>query len=284
MNYNAFGLVISCDIDLSDRLELTHAKSDIVISKSAFKLPSMSESNVYRRGEQASFGEDSAAMYLKWAAYGEFRISNGDLIEYQAVNQETFQMFVLSEVIGILCWQRGYFLLHAGAVAINGKAHVFTGTPGMGKSTTITALWQAGAHVLSDDLVVIKDYKACLQSLNELKIWEKTVEGLEINRALLRQSQEGIKKYLLPTKSPIKTAYPLAAIRFISEQENPILPAVEMLKYFPLPHQILQKEAIKKHFEDAVNISKNCEMKHLKRFTDFTTLKTWAQDYIRNAK
>ena len=52
--------------------------------------------------------------------------------------------------------KRGYFLLHAAAVALNGSAVLFVGPSGSGKTTTCLALIHAGWQLLSNDIVLLK--------------------------------------------------------------------------------------------------------------------------------
>lgn len=62
---------------------------------------------------------------------------------------------VLHHALAHLLGGRGRLLLHAAAVAREGRAVLLTGPTGAGKSTTAYGAWRAGWSVLADDLVVI---------------------------------------------------------------------------------------------------------------------------------
>jgi len=54
-----------------------------------------------------------------------------------------------------LLFQRGVTVLHASACAAAGKLFAFAGVSGAGKTTTVRAFCDAGARVLSEDLVIL---------------------------------------------------------------------------------------------------------------------------------
>lgn len=60
---------------------------------------------------------------------------------------------LLGPVWGTLIRLRGRLALHAGAVAVAGRALLFAGASGAGKSTLLAAFAAAGARVLADDQV-----------------------------------------------------------------------------------------------------------------------------------
>ncbi|HVW11125.1 MAG TPA: hypothetical protein VHC90_21215 [Bryobacteraceae bacterium] len=57
--------------------------------------------------------------------------------------------------MGYLLRQRGYLALHASAIAVNGKAALFLGQSGAGKSTTAAAFYSRGHQVLADDVAAV---------------------------------------------------------------------------------------------------------------------------------
>lgn len=282
VNYEGFGEVISSDMDFGNRLPKTDKPASLTIRKGSFELPFMQATNVFRAGEQAHVGLQEGIFYVSWGHFGQYKISSIANIQYQNTARETAPLFLLSEVLGIACWLKGKFVLHAGAVAINGKAHIFAGTPGMGKSTSIASLWQLGAIVLSDDLVLI-DFIAdginCVPTLPEIKVWEESADGLGISKTSLHAAVEGKKKYLLPTQNST-SSYPIASINIISNEPMESFAGLELLKYFPLPNQLLQGEQLKRHFKESLIIQKNCEINLLKPKSSFLDLQNWAKQFF----
>lgn len=64
--------------------------------------------------------------------------------------------YLLGQVFGFALHLRGYVCLHASAVAIDGKAVLFAGDPGTGKSSTAAAFAEQGCPLLADDISAVK--------------------------------------------------------------------------------------------------------------------------------
>jgi hypothetical protein len=63
--------------------------------------------------------------------------------------------YLLGPVLGLLLRLRGVTCLHASAVTHAGRAMVFVGSEGAGKSTTAALMAQKGCAVVSDDVVAL---------------------------------------------------------------------------------------------------------------------------------
>lgn len=66
--------------------------------------------------------------------------------------------FIIRHILLLLLYKRNGFLMHGSAVAINGKAYIFTGPSGAGKSTIMKMLNEE-YPALADDSVIIKQEK-----------------------------------------------------------------------------------------------------------------------------
>ena len=67
----------------------------------------------------------------------------------------TLEHLLYDQVYPRLFAHEGQLVLHAGAVEIGGKLALFLGDSGMGKSTLVASLYQAGAPLLNDDTLVV---------------------------------------------------------------------------------------------------------------------------------
>jgi len=74
-----------------------------------------------------------------------------------ALCQEDLTVLLLGPVFGQILRLRGTTVLHASAVALEGKALAFVGHSGAGKSTTMAALVRQGCRFLSDDKVPLHE-------------------------------------------------------------------------------------------------------------------------------
>ena len=64
--------------------------------------------------------------------------------------------YLLGPVTGFVLRVRGVVCLHASAIAVDGRAIVFVGDIGAGKSTTAMAMGRLGYPIISDDIVPIR--------------------------------------------------------------------------------------------------------------------------------
>jgi hypothetical protein len=63
--------------------------------------------------------------------------------------------YFLGTVLGALLARRGFFTLHSSAINVNGKAILFCGKSGAGKSTTAAYFEMQGHPLISDDICPI---------------------------------------------------------------------------------------------------------------------------------
>jgi hypothetical protein len=71
------------------------------------------------------------------------------------VEARRLRLFILSWLLSAVLLQRGRLLLHASAVAMNGRVVAFVGQRGAGKSTLASALYERGSALVADDLLAI---------------------------------------------------------------------------------------------------------------------------------
>lgn len=295
-NYRAFNLTFSSDLDLDDFLPLSDLSADVFIKKGKVNKSNLNPTNVFRGGICAACGVNSTNnITIHWSDVISFEMINGHTIVYEAYTDHlpTQQLYLMAEAMGIILYQRGLFLLHGSAVLINGKAQVVVGTPGAGKSTTAAAYWAAGQTLLSDDLVAISFYEGVphvLPSLPHFKIWEKSVDGLGIDKKILRRSFEGSTKFLYIQNlatfpfDPI----PLERITLLKSPEyqqqistfTPLNVHAEMVKHFPLPSSLLQGDYLKNHFTEAITLSKTIKLEIIDRPEGFENLKAFVNSRI----
>ncbi len=297
MKYYAFGLTIETDINFDNLLQKSEASTDILITEGGVSEKCGQLTRIHRRGVQARSGKTQNSFILNWIGIGKFKISAGKQIIYQnlGADEGTLKLFLLSEVIGIILYQREHFLLHASAVEIGGKAFVFMGVPGAGKSTTATAFGKAGRTVLTDDLTAIKiiDGKAfVVPAFPQYKVWKSALIGLQIDYAKLAPSFEGVNKFLInqnldefPTQplplQQLTILFPPNS-RITEGKINPVLAPVELLKHFPLPIQLLTNDYLQTHFRQSFEIAKSAEMLLMKRTQNFADLEKFVEKTIAN--
>ena len=103
-----------------------------------------------------------------------------------AVWPDTFTLtdiatYLLGPVLGIVLRRRRIACLHASAVAFEGKALLFAGDAGAGKSTTAAAMARRGHAVIADDIVAISERGGSFYATPAypyLSLWPASVEAL----------------------------------------------------------------------------------------------------------
>jgi hypothetical protein len=108
--------------------------------------------------------------------------------------------YLVGPVLGFLLRLRGFVCLHASVVAIKGRAAVFVGHEGAGKSTTAACFAKRGFAVLSDDiaaLVELENIFHVLPAYPRVNLWPHSVELLYGTPEALPQMMSGLDKRCL---------------------------------------------------------------------------------------
>jgi hypothetical protein len=295
--YKAFGLQIASEIDLPELSKgeaATH--KELHIRRGQFDLPKLKKTGIKRRGITACFGADKDGdLVLHWDGVADFKTLGTETLVVQPLTEDPnlLSLFTVSEAIGLILFKRNFFLLHASAVQVGEHAWCFTGKPGAGKSTTAAAFMKAGCTMLSDDLTAItfdangKAY--VVPAYPQIKIWEKTVDGLQYDKDLLSPVSEGVKKFSFqPRDSFDHTPLPLEKIFLIHSARNqPALASlsageipVQMLRNFPLPIKLLSGDAVKQHFLQSFMCASSAEIIKKRRSSGFAKLEEWVNESL----
>lgn len=296
--YIAFGLHIHSEISLPELAEGdAHSVAEIHIRKGQVHLPAMHPTRIFRRGIKAAFGEDeSRALYLDWPNVASFKASGGNelVVSPLASDPDIISLFTVSEALGLILFQRGHFLLHASAVVVGEEAWCFMGMPGAGKSSTAAAFIKAGCRLLSDDLTAITFDEAgkpfIVPAYPQLKIWERTVAGLQYDPSDLEPVSEGVNKYAYQPREqfttqpvPLKKVFFLHKARNKPEFQNLGIAEIpgEMLRNFPLPASLIADKNLKRHFLQSLQCARSAEVLRRRRPEGFEKLEKWAEDSVR---
>ena len=147
-NYSLYGEHISCDFKISSLNQLKKKKDSISIS-------SVKEIN-------PSFNSDAFSLNNQFGYFSKkdvckIEIKDGKNIHYAFKNTiSDFQKFqiIASQPFAYLFYQRGKLVLHGSAIEINGRAFLFIGISGSGKSFFASSLLDE-SKLISEDICVI---------------------------------------------------------------------------------------------------------------------------------
>ena len=150
--YEAFGLKIHSEIVLPELIPSKSVKADLNIYLGKVDLP---VDDV--RNERFSYKVTDNSIYRFWDEIGKFKITNYSIIidPIPDVNKTVLRNFLLGTILATFLRLKGFFVLHASSVNINGSAIAFSGFKGYGKSTTAMAFYNQGYPVVADDYIII---------------------------------------------------------------------------------------------------------------------------------
>ena len=160
-----------------------------------------------------------------WQAWadGTYRLNMPGVGRYQAIqgcrvviepaqgaDENDIRVFLLGTLVGILCYQRGLFPLHASAVRMDGRAVMISGVSGAGKSTLSAALGRRGHGLIADDVVAIgipgTGPLQVLPAFPVHKLARDVMTELMIDSAGLTVNRPGQAKYLVPSDTAFDSA------------------------------------------------------------------------------
>ncbi|MBI1202391.1 MAG: hypothetical protein GC182_07760 [Rhodopseudomonas sp.] len=140
-------------------------------------------------------------------------------------------IFILGTVFGILLHQRGQIVLHASAVRVNGKAVLFCGRSGSGKSTMAAALAKHGFPVVADDVGAISITAGATPTVHpegrHLKLWAQAIDRLDLAAGRGDRVRRRLEKYYVAPDDVFVQSLPLAAIYILREARPPHRPGIE---------------------------------------------------------
>lgn len=267
--YNAFKLNIHSEFFLPELIK-GRDKADIYIKKGRINLPKLQPTSIQRKGIEALFGGNSNEAYIRWPSVATLLAKNGNTLivdsDSDDIDPQVLNLYILSEALGLILYQRGLFLLHASAVKIGEQVVVFSGNPGAGKSTTAAAFAKLGYTVLADDMVAIEldntGRAMVYPAFPQIKIWPPTVKGLGFDDSTLLSLFYGSKKRVIQQKKgfPVEP-FPLAHIMILENGESLNITKIQGMKaffmlarFFPLPSNLLQGKESEEHFQKCINV------------------------------
>jgi hypothetical protein len=293
--YEAYGLNIRSDFSLPELL-LAGGKKNIYIQKGKVKPPKLETTSIQRQGLEALFGGTTQEAYLHWQGIATLLAKDGTTLivdpDSDDIEPQLLNLYILSEALGIILYQRGLFLLHASAIKIGRQVVIFAGTPGAGKSTTAAAFARCGYTVLADDMVAMSLDSAgkvmVYPAFPQIKIWPSAVDGLGYNPSSLPPLFSGSRKRVIQQKENFPSEpFPLAHIFFLEEGAN--LKITKMAKteaffslarFFPLPSDLLQGTALERHFQQCVQLTGQVDswkVENPKSFEELKKLVRWVE-------
>ena len=219
------GLTVGSDLSLPHMAAMTKSTSapDIHIRRGPVPLtlacPDSSGPSWEIAGDQ---------LLLRIAGVARFLLQAGRDIIFEPCDHgqaSDSAIFVAGTVFGILLHQRRQAVLHASAVMVGGKAILFCGASGAGKSTMAAALGNAGYPLLNDDISVIGrdegDVPVTHSDGRQLKLWQEAADALGLIDRVGNPVRDGLSKHYVTPRSSIGETLPIGAVYVLREARPP---------------------------------------------------------------
>jgi hypothetical protein len=240
--YQICGLHLSSSIELPSGAPVTDAAGPADVHIAAGRVP-LSLSAADYRGP--NWETSATEILLRIPSLARLRMHEGREVTYElaeGANESALPLFLTGSALGALLHQRGEYVLHASAVAVDGGAVVFCGQSGAGKSSLVAALCAAGFPLVSDDVCRIhfgRGEPAVIPDGRRLKLWRDTISHLGLAPLRRGQIRPGIDKYWVDPPTPAAGGpLPLRAVYFLQPGESlslhrqPLVNAVEHLRSY----------------------------------------------------
>lgn len=185
-NYITYGLGIQSAIELPE-LTTGERPTDVVIRLATTDddLPTAAHFPSSESPDTRPFMRRySTEICLLWEGIGRGLVREGREIivaPNPGVPEHVLRLHILGSALGVLLHQRGLLPLHASVVNIAGRAVIFMGPWGAGKSTTAATFHQHGYALIADDVAAIDTTGPTLMvqpGFPQFKLWPNSVAAL----------------------------------------------------------------------------------------------------------
>lgn len=288
--YWVYGLSITSEIRLDDLLPIGSPSSkDVRISFGSLSVSDLTDrTKAFERfespGKTVIVSKNS--MYIEWERVGRFLIGFGNdvIVDPEpGVTESDLQPFITGPVLSVILHQRGLFVLHSSAVRIGGKAVVFLGSKGDGKSTLAAHLQMRGHQLISDDLVPVKfvrDRATTFSGYHRIKLNEDSIIAVG-NRPdtfpLVHRFVE--KRSFRPEGGISKRPVDLLAVYILAEDAdislsklNPAAAFIELTKHSFVKKFLSAMKSRQEHFQQCERLVRSIPIMRLGRPHDFAVI------------
>ena len=222
--YKVSGLAVRSGIRLPGLIPLDHAPApDVTIRE--IQVPATID-DVIATGP--NWHRSAHQFLLEMPSIGRFLLEGGHTIGFARasdIGDQDIAIFLAGNVFGILLHQRGNIVLHASAIAVNGKAVLFCGASGAGKSTLAAALGERGYPLVTDDQAAITLNDNGIPIVHPdgrlLKLWSTSIDALALDARKGEAMRGRMDKFYVEPGLASFAAMPVAALYALLETRPP---------------------------------------------------------------
>ncbi len=178
--YTAYGLTIHSEFEIPELAAARAVGSVADVRIRYAEVPAVPENG--QRTQGIAFRLNDQEMVYSKTQCGRFLVRNGVDMEVdpdEGVDGRVLRLSLFGPAFGLLLIQRGFLLLHGGAVAFPEGTVLLLGPGGSGKSTLTAELCALGGKLLTDDVVAIDvghSPPVVMPGVPILKLWPDAVQ------------------------------------------------------------------------------------------------------------
>lgn len=225
--YRAYNLNIISEIEIPllpiiELMDIPDLK--IILGKTPEKL--MGGDVLAKVSNQSRPGE-----FLLTNPIANFYITDGKKVVVEVKDDHEWAFirhYLLSRGMAVIARQRGWLPIHGSAIQVNGKAVIFAGNSGAGKSTTASFFVKKGYGFVADDICIFKKNEDnnyhVFPAYPNIRMWEDTIEMVGQDSFQVGENvRRGIQKFNVNPQIPFDLA-PLSVshIYFIHRSQKKI--------------------------------------------------------------
>lgn len=287
--FEAYGLKFCSALPLSafSPAEFSPASADVVISlEDPCRLPpGIPTTEGYTR-----FGPTQAVLTV--ANLAVFLLYQGDrivVVPLQSPPTEDLIAYLCGIVTGVLLYQRGWLVLHASSVEVDGHAVAFMGESRAGKSTLATALEAEGYPLIADDVTALNltsDRMEVYPGSRQLKLDPEMAHLLDYPSGAFVYTEER-KSVFQWNRRTLTASMPLHSIYYLSSERRstptiepiPVQEAIEILLRQSFPTRLLASlERIPlQHFVQCSHVARQLPVYRVQRSEGLSQVKAFVR-------
>jgi hypothetical protein len=290
-HYVAYGLSIHSALPLPELQASAEATADVVVRREKIdRLPPGTDPG------KTYFHVTPQEAYFLWEGVGAFLVRGGREVLVDPIagaEERVIRLPLLGAVLAVLLHQRGFLVLHASAVAVEGGGVAFLGAKGWGKSTMAAALYARGHCLIADDVVALDVDGAgdpmLLPGFPQLKLWPEAAASSmgDDPESLPRLHPQVEKRSRRITDGFSQQRFPLRRIYLLAESPTPAIeplpPREAILQLISHSYssrfgkQLLQGREAASHFRQCARLTGQLPVCWLKRHLSLEALPALAR-------
>lgn len=278
--YKVYGLIVKSQVLLPELIVPNENEIQNIDVDVTYGIMTKDVKESLEKGINYNLEKDKMWFFVNNVAH--YYITNGEFIVVEScedADKAQIKAFLLGSAFGFLLIQRNKLAIHGGTILIDGKAIIFTGDTGAGKSTMTAAFRERGYLFMADDVSVVGQAEdgthIIYPGYPQQKLCKDAVKNMGYSPEDFIMIDDDREKYIIPAKeSFIDTPTAIGAIIELSVGEGEEVEISEVLgseKLISLMRNIYRIEVTnfsglsREYFKKCLEVAKNIPIYKIKR-------------------